>query len=65
MLLLSDISMVADAKEEGMIDSRNIVAAHEIYNLAAMETMNVGANTLKSMTQSFSFPLSGQFHAAD
>ena len=38
--------MVADAKEEGMIDSRNIVAAHEIYNLAAMETMNVGANNI-------------------
>ena len=50
MLLLSDISMVADAKEEGMIDSRNIVAAHEIYNLAAMETMNVGANNIIAIT---------------
>ena len=46
ILLLSNMSATGEAEEEMMIDNHVILSAHQIYNIASMETVNVGDDNL-------------------
>ena len=40
------MSATGEAEEEMMIDNHVILSAHQIYNIASMETVNVGDDNL-------------------
>ena len=41
ILLLSNMSATGQSEEEMMIDNHVILSAHQIYNIASLETVNV------------------------